>query len=219
MERRVNTIKSLGFNSRLDEMQAAILRSKLPIFQNGTQSGEILAQAYLSRLDGEDGIQLPTIPINGKHVWHLFVIRLTGLATEILVKKRMAQQGVATACHYPVPVHMQEAFSDLDIPLGSLPVTEQVASEILSLPLFPGMKIDEVDQVCAHLKTLLSCSFLDSFLTVSKLEGEAKRKSLTLLSSSTFMRRATCPAEILNQNIRIASVGSLQVLCLPFQSK
>ena len=67
----------------------------------------------------------------------------------------MAQEGVATACHYPVPVHMQEAFSDLDIPLGSLPVTEQVASEILSLPLFPGMKIDEVDQVCEVLKNSL----------------------------------------------------------------
>ena len=147
--------KSLGFNSRLDEMQAAILRAKLPNLPKWNAEREMLAQAYLSRLDGEDGIQLPTVPINGKHVWHLFVIRLTGSGFRDLVKKRMAQQGVATACHYPVPVHMQEAFSDLDIPLGSLPVTEQVASEILSLPLFPGMKIDEVDQVCEVLKNSL----------------------------------------------------------------
>ena len=63
----------------------------------------------------------------------------------------MATDGISTSCHYPIPVHMQEAFSELDFTPGSLPVTEQIASEILSLPLFPGMLLEQVDQVCEVL--------------------------------------------------------------------
>ena len=142
---------SLGYNSRLDEMQAAVLRAKLPRLTEWNAERTRLAQAYLSRLDGELGVQLPNVPNNGKHVWHLFVIRLNGSFDRDLVRKQMATDGISTSCHYPIPVHMQEAFSELDFTPGSLPVTEQIASEILSLPLFPGMLLDQVDQVCEAL--------------------------------------------------------------------
>ncbi len=67
----------------------------------------------------------------------------------------MAAEGVATACHYPVPVHLQEAFADLALPVGSLPVTEQAASRILSLPLFPGMQEAALERVCEVLEASL----------------------------------------------------------------
>ena len=67
------------------------------------------------------------------------------------MQERLAEAGIGTACHYPVPTHLQNSFADLDVPAGSLPVTEQVASEVLGLPLFPGMGDSFVEVVCEAL--------------------------------------------------------------------
>jgi dTDP-4-amino-4,6-dideoxygalactose transaminase len=133
---------TLGFNSRLDGLQAVVLRAKLAKLAVWNARRRSAAARYDALLAPVDGVVRPqTLPGN-EHVWHLYVIRVPN-RDEVL--RKLGEAGIGAGIHYPVPVHMQPAFGDLGYGPGDFPVAEQAAGEILSLPLYP--QITEEQQV------------------------------------------------------------------------
>lgn len=133
----------IGYNSRLDELQAAMLRVKLRALDAENARRKEIAARYLDGLRGANVI-LPTVPDWADPVWHLFVVRHAdrdGLAA------RLKADGIATMIHYPVPPHLQPAYRDAGYAEGSLPLTERIHREVLSLPIGPALSDDEVERV------------------------------------------------------------------------
>lgn len=124
-----------GVNSRLDGLQAAILRVKLRRLDGWNAARCRHAARYAGALR-DVGVVLPAVNPNAEHVWHLFVIRSR---ERDQLQVRLKDKGVATGVHYPLPLHRQPAYRHLNLKPGSLPVTERVASEILSLPMYPEL--------------------------------------------------------------------------------
>ncbi len=137
-----------GFNSRLDEMQAAALRAKLVYLDNWNASRWELAKKF-DRLLQDLPITLPKVAAWGNHVFHLYVIR-TPRRDQLC--SFLAERGIQTIIHYPVPVHLQEAYRDLNIPAGSLPEAENAAREIVSLPFYPEMREEEIESIAANIR-------------------------------------------------------------------
>ncbi|MBI5394235.1 MAG: DegT/DnrJ/EryC1/StrS family aminotransferase [Verrucomicrobia bacterium] len=136
-----------GYNSRLDTMQAAILRVKLKRLSSWNQSRQRAAAAYAKAL-GRIGVEPPRQVSNGTHVWHLYVIQVANRAA---VQKRLGDAGVSTGIHYPVAIHLQKAYADLGCKRGMFPVAEAAADRILSLPMFPELTDAQVDYVASEL--------------------------------------------------------------------
>jgi dTDP-4-amino-4,6-dideoxygalactose transaminase len=139
-----------GFNCRLDEVQAALLRVKLPYLENWNEHRARLAARYVERLGDLPVIRLPEVPIDGSHVWHLFVIRT---AQRDRLADRLRAVGVGTLVHYPVPPHLQPAYADLGLGPGSFPISERIHEEVLSLPLGAHLKLDDIDTICERIRT------------------------------------------------------------------
>jgi dTDP-4-amino-4,6-dideoxygalactose transaminase len=134
-----------GVNSRLDGLQAAILRVKLPYLDKWNADRQRVAARYLEKLQGSD-VVLPTIRAEANPVWHLFVVRVKDRdAFQAFLKEK----GISSGVHYPIPLHQQQAYEYLNMPVGSLPVTEQVAASIVSLPMYPELTNEMVDEVVA----------------------------------------------------------------------
>ncbi|MEW6030751.1 MAG: DegT/DnrJ/EryC1/StrS family aminotransferase [Chloroflexota bacterium] len=148
-ERFVSILK--GINSRLDEMQAAILRVKLRHLDRWNARRRELARLY-DELLADTGLTLPAQPKDAVHVYHQYVIRHPQRER---LKAFLKENGVQTIVHYPVPVHLQPAYHDLGYSLGSLPSSELAAAQVLSLPVYPEMDEDAISQVSrlihAHL--------------------------------------------------------------------
>ena len=132
-----------GLNSRLDEMQAAILRVRLPMLDAWNERRRQIALRYSSLLVGST-VRPPVEASYGKHVYHLYVVRSPRRDD---LQRHLQSLGVETLIHYPVPVHLQTAYSDLGFPAGSFPHAEAAASEILSLPIYPELTDDAVQRV------------------------------------------------------------------------
>ena len=137
----VNEVR--GFNSRLDPLQAAALRVKLRHLDRWNDLRRIIAGQYLSGLAGMK-LVLPSVPDWAEPVWHLFVVRCK---ERDLLQAKLNQVGVGTLIHYPIPPHLQQAYSDLGFVEGSFSVAEKIHREVLSLPMFPGMSMDQIHQV------------------------------------------------------------------------
>lgn len=146
-QRYYSSIK--GYNSRLDELQAAILREKLPNLDDWNTRRRQLAALYTATLAGESAIQVPSEAEWAEHTYHLYVVRVP---ERNRVQATLRERGIATQIHYPAPVHLQEAYRDLGYAPGSLPHTEQAATEILSLPLYPELADDDVQYIAAALR-------------------------------------------------------------------
>ena len=138
-----------GLNSRLDEMQAAILRVKLKRLNEWNRQREQLALLYLERLKYVETLQLPRIAPGCTHVWHIFVVQCE---SRDAVQNHLAVQDIQTMIHYPVPPHLQPAFAHLGFREGQFPIAEHLARHSLSLPLFPGMTVGQVERVCEAIK-------------------------------------------------------------------
>jgi len=132
-----------GVNSRLDEIHAAILRAKLPHLDRSNARRREHAARYRERLAGAP-VSIPAVREWALHNYHLFVVR-TPHRDQLAAW--LAQNGVGTAMHYPVPVHLQPAFSDLGGREGALPETERACREVLSLPIYPELTSAEIDRV------------------------------------------------------------------------
>lgn len=134
-----------GVNSRLDEIQAAILNVKLKFLDQENQYRRHIADLYLKEIQNS-AIELPFTNINAEtdtqHVWHLFVIRTQHREQ---LQKHLAEHGVQTLIHYPIPPHKQQAYQEWNN--FSLPISEQIHAEVLSLPIGPTLSIDEAKQV------------------------------------------------------------------------
>ena len=130
-------------NSRLDELQAAILRTKLPDLDASNGRRCELAGLYYSLLAG-CGVGLPSTPAEAEPVYHLFVIRHSHRDA---LRLFLASRGIETQVHYPVPVHLQAAYLDLGYQEGNFPETERACQDVLSLPLYPEMTDEMVEQV------------------------------------------------------------------------
>jgi len=143
--------RELGLNSRFDEIQAACLRIKLRHLKGWNQQRKDLAAGYRERLGVTLGLHLPGD--SPGHVYHLFVIEIGGeVGSRDRVAEHLRLEQVAVGLHYPVAVHQMSIY-----PAGRpLPVTERLVSRVLSLPLFPGMRDDELDRVCEVLEEALA---------------------------------------------------------------
>lgn len=132
----------VGYNYRMDGLQGAVLRRKLPLLTSWTASRRELAARYGERLAGTT-LTLPSVR-HGEHVWHLYVVRTPDRDR---LKADLAKRGIETGLHYPVPLHKQPCLSHLPTAQLSFPSAEQWAAQCLSLPLFTGMTVDDVDYV------------------------------------------------------------------------
>lgn len=138
-----------GYNGRCDAIQAAALRIKLKHLAEWNEKRRKNAALYKSLLEGTPGITLPHENPECAPVYHLFVIQLDNRE---LVAQYLKEHGIATALHYPVPLHMQKAYAQLQIPTGALPITEKVAKRILSLPMYAELTEEQIVYVCQTLK-------------------------------------------------------------------
>lgn len=142
----VNEVK--GYNSRLDELQAALLRVKLRHLDKWNARRSRIAAAYTRELKYTD-LGLPSVPGWADPVWHLYVVRARQRGD---VQRRLAKRGIGTALHYPTPPHLQRAYSSLELSQGSYPLSELLSEEILSLPIGPHMSDEQCSKVVAALK-------------------------------------------------------------------
>jgi len=140
-----------GLNSRLDELQAAVLRVKLKHLDQWNEERRKKAKIYTERLTPL-GIVCPSEGLGVKHVYQLYVIRTRERdALQGFLKKK----GIQTLIHYPVPIHLQKAYEDLGYRQGDLPLTEQCSLEILSLPFFPELKEVEIEEVAESIRSFM----------------------------------------------------------------
>jgi dTDP-4-amino-4,6-dideoxygalactose transaminase len=169
----------LGYNSRLDAIQAAVLAVKLPHLPEWVERRRAIAARYRDALDGLPGLHLAEQGPEG-HSWNQFVVRVpvcpssgaacAGACTPAAdsatyglpeaccrdwLKQRLQDLGVSTIIYYPIPIHRQPAYADLGYGPGSLPITERLCAEVLSLPIFPELTAEQQDTVIGVLRGLL----------------------------------------------------------------
>lgn len=154
-QRRTYHHEILGTNSRLDELQAAILRAKLAHLDGWNDRRRALAARYSANLGSED-LTLPSVPGDVEHVFHLYVARCEGREQRDRLRDHLSGAGAASAVHYPAPVHLQPAYAFLGHGPGSFPTAESACAEILSLPMFPQLEAAEVDQVSELIRGFLA---------------------------------------------------------------
>jgi dTDP-4-amino-4,6-dideoxygalactose transaminase/acetyltransferase-like isoleucine patch superfamily enzyme len=145
----------LGYNARMEGLQGAVLEVKLRHLDAGNAARRQHAARYGELLAGIPAITLPKAADADGHVWHLYVVLLNGIDRKT-VMERLAERGVTTAIHYPVPVPFQPAYAHLGYRRGSIPVAEDVASRCLSLPMFAELSDEQIDYVGAALRECLS---------------------------------------------------------------
>lgn len=140
-----------GINSRLDELQAAVLRIKLQYLSVWNEERRKIASRYVEILKGVADLMLPMEQAGGYHVYHLFVIRSS---RRDKLKDYLKASGVDTMIHYPIPPHLQKAYISFGFKKGDFPITEELADTSLSLPLWPGLKEDQIHFICDHIQKL-----------------------------------------------------------------
>jgi dTDP-4-amino-4,6-dideoxygalactose transaminase len=143
----------VGYNARLDEIQAAILRIKLRRLPEWNNRRRALAKNYDKLLAGS-GVMTPEIPRGESHVFYVYAIRVPGGRRDDL-RKYLGERGIGTQIHYPVPIHLQQSAEFLGYRQGDLPVTERLASEVLSIPMYPELTDDQVDRVTTSIRAFM----------------------------------------------------------------
>jgi dTDP-4-amino-4,6-dideoxygalactose transaminase len=144
----------VAYNARLDSLQCACLEISLRRLDGANTARRALASVYRSRLEGQPGVRLVDEALNSSPVYHLMIVRLDA-ARRDAIRGAMGEQGVATAIHYPTPIHLQKAFAYLGQGPGSCPVAERSAGEMISLPMFPDMTVAQADHVADVLLAAL----------------------------------------------------------------
>ncbi len=137
--------KEIAFNRRMDTLQAVFLDAKLPYLDEWNEQRRCAANNYDEGI--KDFVERPIFNQSNEHVHHLYVIMASDTNERDALKNYLTERDIGTGIHYPIPIHMQEAFSHLDIPKGTFPMSEDYAERSLSLPIFPGITSEEVDFV------------------------------------------------------------------------
>ena len=138
----------MGTNARLDSLQAAFLRTKLRHLAAWTEARRSLAAGYRERLQ-ELPIRLPAEPAEAPHTYHQFTIRAQ---RRDALQRHLAENGIGSRIYYPITLPMQPAFSEMGHKSGDFPISEALASEVLSLPIFPGLTGEEQDRVAGTVR-------------------------------------------------------------------
>ena len=142
--------QEIGYNMRLDECQAAFLSVKLKHLDEWTNQRRQIATWYNEALAGNELITLPYTLPGATHVYHLYVIRSV---KRDQLQQHLHEQGIGTLIHYPIPPHLQQAYESLGLKKGDFPLAEQIADTCLSLPLWPGMTKEMVQEVAAAINS------------------------------------------------------------------
>ncbi len=132
-----------GSNSRLDELQAAFLAAKLPHLDRMNEARRKIAAAYTAGMKNPKVIT-PFVPADCEPVWHIYGVRCK---ERDALEKHLNEQGISTNKHYPIPMHLQDCYADLNIPKGTLPIAEEISATELSLPMYYGMTDEQVQFV------------------------------------------------------------------------
>jgi dTDP-4-amino-4,6-dideoxygalactose transaminase len=143
---------TIGWNARMDGIQAAVLSVKLARLEAGNEARRAHARLYDTLLADDPRITLPTEAPHRHHVYHIYAVRVRDRDR---VLQRMASRGVNCGVHYPVPIHLQKAYAFLGLKPGSFPVAERCAREFLSLPMYPELRPDQIEFVAEQLKECL----------------------------------------------------------------
>jgi len=144
----------VGFNSRLDALQAAILRVKMLHLSDWTTKRQEIASRYDESFSNVDGIEIPHRAPDCTHIFHQYTIRIADGRRDVL-QKHLKDQGIGTLVYYPLPLHLQECFKDLGYTDGDLPVCERASGEVLSLPVFPELSEEEQDYVVQQIRAFI----------------------------------------------------------------
>ena len=137
-----------GLNARLDTLHAAILQVKLPHLDDWNRQRARHAQRYRQRLAGIGDVRLPGVLPECTHVYHLFMVQTS---RRNALRQFLQDRGVQTGIHYPTPIHLQPAYADHGWKKGDFPVAEELASQIVSLPMFPELRDEQIDYVCERI--------------------------------------------------------------------
>ena len=144
----------IGFNSRLDGLQAAVLLVKLKRLRQWNERRLAHAALYSELLSGVPGLHTPTVRAGAMHVFHLYVIRVPAEHRDGL-RGYLQDRGIATGIHYPVPLHVTPAFAALGYRPGAFPIAEESARTVLSLPMFPELRRDQIKYVAEQVASYL----------------------------------------------------------------
>jgi dTDP-4-amino-4,6-dideoxygalactose transaminase len=142
--------EEIGFNMRLDEMQAGFLSIKLKHLNDWTNQRQRIAQVYNEELNEVGDLILPVTHENSTHVYHLYVIRTQN---RVGLQKYLSEKGIGSLIHYPIPPHLQKAYTSLGFKKGDFPIAEELADSCLSLPIWPGMTPDQIITVVNNIKS------------------------------------------------------------------
>ncbi len=142
-----------GVSSRLDNLQAAILRVKLRHLEGWNERRRHLAKIYAQELDGLSGLRLPREAPDCRAVYNQFTIRT---ARRDALRSQLEEKGIATAIHYPLPLHLQPAYAHLGSKEGSFPIAEKAAREVLCLPIYPELDDDDARRVAEEVQNFFS---------------------------------------------------------------
>jgi dTDP-4-amino-4,6-dideoxygalactose transaminase len=144
---------AIGWNARMDGIQAAVLRVKLKRLDEGNAARRDHAASYRRLLSEHDGVLIPREAEYGRHVYHVYAVRVKS-RDQLL--QALAERGVSCGIHYPIPVHLQPAYRHLNLKEGAFPVAERCAREFLSLPMFPELTSVQIQTVVSELKAQLA---------------------------------------------------------------
>jgi UDP-2-acetamido-2-deoxy-ribo-hexuluronate aminotransferase len=141
----------VGFNGRLDTLQAAVLLAKLEVFERELKARDAIAKQYSRAL--QHAAQVPYVESNNRSAWAQYTIEV---AHRSEIQRLLSAQGIPTAVHYPMPIHMQPVFASLNLARGSFPVSERASERVLSLPMHPYMSDADVETVTSALLTAVA---------------------------------------------------------------
>jgi dTDP-4-amino-4,6-dideoxygalactose transaminase len=147
----------IGWNGRMDGIQAAVLGIKLQHLENGNQLRRSHAAAYNHALNDIQEVATPAELANVRHVYHIYAIRVQERDE---VMRLLGEKGVGSGVHYPVPIHLQEAYRGLGYQQGAFPVTERAAIEMISLPMFPELSPDQLERVSQSVKEAVNAGVI-----------------------------------------------------------
>jgi len=151
MERK-NQYDLIGFNARMHGIQGAVLKVKMKYIEQWTEARRRNAEKYNQLLKEVEEVTTPTEAEYARHVYHVYVIRVKNRDQ---VHKKLVESGIGAGIHYPIPVHMQKGYSILGYEAGRFPVAEKVAGEVISLPIYPELTDEQINEVVASLKSSL----------------------------------------------------------------
>ena len=139
----------LGFNARMHGIQGAVLKVKMKYIESWTEARRTNARKYMELLKDVVGIAIPVEADYARHVFHCFVVRVRNRDE---VHRRLVESGIGAGIHYPLPVHLQKGYAELGYRTGAFPIAEEYAKEVITLPLFPEMTGEQINEVVETLK-------------------------------------------------------------------